>query len=559
MTDFFDKHKQRLDEALEAIQSRAAWSPFNDSPSRKIHGDAVDAGLKAFQARLNTPFEIDQPGTYGRTGAEVSPFTMEPLGITYPKADLDRLFEAAREAIPAWRDAGARARVGVCMEMVERLNQHSFESANAIMHTTGQSFPMAFAGGGPNAQERGLEAIAYAWREMQQVVGQAVWARNFGSTAVRLKKEYRIVPRGIAVVIACATFPTWNAYPAIMANLATGNAVIVKPHPLTILPMALAVEYLRETLNDAGFDANLVTLVVDTPAEPIAKDLVAHPDTAIVDFTGSSQFGAWIEQNARGRMVYTETSGVNSVVLESTNDLKGLVQTLGSALCLFSKQMCTSPQNVYIPRQGFRHGDSTLAFDDVAGALVESINGLLADPARAAGVLGAIQNENTLNLVERARELGRTRGELLRDAAPYAHPDYPNARTRTPVILGLDISDTDIYSREWFGPVVHLIAADDAQQALAQASSDAKRCGAINAYAYSTAPAFIADAQDAFAASGTNLSCNMIGPMPLTYAAAFSDYHVSGLNPAGNATLTDASFVNGRYRIVQSRMPEPQS
>lgn len=554
MTDYFDQHHERLFQALDAIQSRAAWSPFADSPSRKIHGDAVDKGLAAFQARLKKPFELDQPGTIGHTGFEVSPFTLEPLGVTYPQADLDVLYEAMYEALPAWREAGARTRVGVCMEIVDRWNKNSFEGANAVMHTTGQSFPMAFAGGGPNAQERGLEAIAHAWREMTHVVENAVWERAFGPAQVKLQKQFRLMPRGIAAVIACATFPTWNAYPAIMASLATGNAVAVKPHPATILPMALAVEIARVTLSEAGFDPNLVTLVADTAAAPIAKDLIARPDTAIVDFTGSAQFGVWIEQNARGKLIYTETSGVNSVVLESTDNLKGLAQTLGSALCLFSKQMCTSPQNVYIPRSGFRAGDVTLSFDETANALVETINSMLSDPPRAAGILGAISSENVLHLVDRARELGQARGNILRDAAPYAHPEFPNARTLTPLMLGLDISDNDIYAREWFGPVIHLIAADDAAQALAQAAGDAQQYGAINSYVYSANPAFIARAQDAFARAGANLSINLIGPMPLTYAAAFSDYHVSGMNPAGNATLTDASFVSGRFRIVQNRM-----
>ena len=554
MNTFFDQHQERLQQALDTIQSRGAWSPFTDSPSRKIHGDAVDKGLAAFQARLNQPFEIDQPGTIGRTGFEISPFTQEPLGITYPKVDLDVLYEAMHEALPAWRDAGARTRVGVCMEILDRWNKNSFESANAVMHTTGQSFPMAFAGGGPNAQERGLEAVAYAWREMSHVVESATWERAFGSTQVKLQKQYRLMPRGIAVVIACATFPTWNAYPAMMANLATGNAVVVKPHPATILPMALSVEIARAVLREAGFDPNLVTLAADTIAEPIARDLIARPDTSIVDFTGSAQFGAWIEQNARGKLVFTETAGVNSVVLESTNNLKGLAQTLGTALCLFSKQMCTSPQNVYIPRRGFRAGDAEIAFDETANVLVETINGMLSDNARAAGILGAIQNENILNLVERARSVGQARGKILRDAAPYAHPEFPNARTRTPLILGLDISDNDLYAREWFGPVIHFIAADDAAQALAQAAGDAKQFGAINSYVYSTDDTFIARAQDAFANAGANLSVNLIGPMPLTYAAAFSDYHVSGMNPAGNATLTDAAFISGRFRIVQNRV-----
>jgi hypothetical protein len=43
--------------------------------------------------------------------------------------------------------------------------------------------------------------------------------------------------------------------------------------------------------------------------------------------------------------------------------------------------------------------------------------------------------------------------------------------------------------------------------------------------------------------------------MPLNFAASYSDYHVTGLNPAGNATLTDAAFVAARFRIAQSRRP----
>ena len=43
--------------------------------------------------------------------------------------------------------------------------------------------------------------------------------------------------------------------------------------------------------------------------------------------------------------------------------------------------------------------------------------------------------------------------------------------------------------------------------------------------------------------------------MPLNFAAAYSDYHVTGLNPAGNASLTNLAFVAGRFCVTQSRRP----
>ena len=43
--------------------------------------------------------------------------------------------------------------------------------------------------------------------------------------------------------------------------------------------------------------------------------------------------------------------------------------------------------------------------------------------------------------------------------------------------------------------------------------------------------------------------------MPLNFAAAYSDDHVTGLNPAGNASLTNLVFVAGRFCVTQSRRP----
>jgi hypothetical protein len=100
-----------------------------------------------------------------------------------------------------------------------------------------------------------------------------------------------------------------------------------------------------------------------------------------------------------------------------------------------------------------------------------------------------------------------------------------------------------------------VIRARDRDDALAQAATDAKRGGGITAFVYSTDGAYVERAVDAYCASGAQLTCNLTGPMPLNFAAAYSDYHVTGMNPAGNATLTDLAFVASRFRITQSREP----
>ena len=62
------------------------------------------------------------------------------------------------------------------------------------------------------------------------------------------------------------------------------------------------------------------------------------------------------------------------------------------------------------------------------------------------------------------------------------------------------------------------------------------------------------DAQDALTEAGVPVSCNLTGQTFVNQAAAFSDFHVSGANPAGNATLCDAAFVVNRFRMVHTRV-----
>jgi hypothetical protein len=65
----------------------------------------------------------------------------------------------------------------------------------------------------------------------------------------------------------------------------------------------------------------------------------------------------------------------------------------------------------------------------------------------------------------------------------------------------------------------------------------------------------IAAASDAFARAGVALSVNLTGGIHVNQSAAFSDYHGSGANPAGTASLTDTAFVANRFRVAMVRRP----
>lgn len=553
-------HRARFERAQQACRDRDCWSPFPDLPAGyPDSARAQAAGRAAFEAHLGTDFHLDQPGQTGsaaRVGEEVSPYTQQPLGARYLQPDVDSLFDAAEAAIEPWAAASIDRRIGVLMDVVETLySEHLFELTHAVMHTAGQSFNMAYAGSGVNALDRAIEALVYAEQAMRAVTPRARWQRRFGSAQIELEKAYRLVPRGVAVCFACASFPTWNAWPSMMASLATANAVIVKPHPATVLPMAISVRVFRRVLAAHGFDPNLVTLAIDTSVHPLGKVLVRHPKTAIVDFTGSVRFGQWVEQNAHPALAFTETAGCNTVVLESVHDLDAALRSLATTLCMFSAQMCTSPQNIYIARAGVRTPQGVVPFEEVARRLAAAVEALTSDAKKAAMILATIQSPQTLMLLAELEAQGRDRGQVLLSPRPYVHPDYPQARTSTPLMLQVDGAARDLFGGECFGPVSFVIACESAEDALVQATGDVRRFGGLTAFLYSTDEGYIERAEKAYARAGAQLTINLTGPMPLNFAAAYSDYHVTGLNPAGNASLTDLSFVAGRFRISQSRRP----
>lgn len=548
--------------AQVACRTRAAWSAFADQPSGYPDYQAARvAGENAFRARLHTAYVLDSAMQGPLIGEEISPYTQQPLGVKYAAAALDPAFAAAAWAIAAWSEVSPQERVGVLLEVMHRIyRERLFELAYAVMHTAGQSFNMSYAGSGVNALDRGIEALVYAYKAMSDVSPIARWQRKFGPAQITLEKRYRLVPRGVAVCFTCASFPTWNAFPSMLASLATGNAVIVKPHPATVLPMAISVDVFRAVLAESGFDPNLVSMVVDMNAAPVGKRIIEHASCAIVDFTGSTRFGKWVEENAHPALCFTETAGCNTVVLESCYDLDSVVRALATTLCLFSAQMCTSPQNIFVPAAGVRVGEGASAafvpLAEVEQRLANAVDTIGSDNAKAAAILAAIQSPATPQLMSSLRTEALACGaRVLLEPRRYAHAEFPDARTSTPMLLGLSTRQRALYAEERFGPIAFVICARDAQHALAEATRDVHEIGGLTAFLYSTDEKFIAAAEMAYARAGAQLTVNLTGPMPLNFAAAYSDYHVTGLNPAGNASLTDAAFVASRFRIAQVRRP----
>ena len=553
-----EAHRDALQQGRDALASRGYFTRYPESPSPRVYGETAAAdGLHAFEAHLGSEFSTlgDQPTSGTFAGSEASPYG-PLLRVRYPRLDVDAAIAAAKGAMPVWRDAGALARAAVCVEIVDAINKRSFEIANAVMHTSGQPFVMSFQAAGPHAQDRAFESIIAALVEQERVPPSVVWEKPGKDAPIRMRKDYRIVPRGIALVIGCNTFPTWNSYPGLFASLATGNPVIVKPHPRAVLPLAITVEVARKVLRDNGFDSALVQLAAESDDEGLAKTLAERPEVAIIDYTGGPRFGDWLESvgAAGGKSVYTEKSGVNSIVVDSTDNLGALMSNLAFSLSLYSGQMCTTPQNIYLPRDGIDTDEGHLSFEGFGSTLGGAVTKLTGEDAKAVEILGAIVNDD---VASRAADLpglaDRLGGTVVLDSRKVTHKSYPDAVVRAPGLIALDVANDAAYTQECFGPVTFLIATDSTGQSLERMRDTSRTQGAMTAAVYSTSEDVLEDAREAAAEGGVALSENLTGPVFVNQTAAFSDYHGTGANPAANVAYVDAAFVANRFRVVTSR------
>lgn len=542
--------KERLEAAYAAQQSRTYFAAWPESP-RAYAEDGMAQGLSAFQSLLTQNFtELLQDGSQGWVGEEVSPYMMTGLGVQYPKFAPEVLIANAKSAQKIWAKTSADIRAAVLLDALDRVALRFFEIAYATMHTTGQSFMMSFQASGPHANDRALEVLSMAYHELNRFPSDVTWVKNMGKFDLTLQKNYKAIPKGVALVIGCSTFPTWNTVPGLFGSLMTGNASIVKPHPKSVLPIAIVVAEMQKALLAAGLPASVVQLGVDTLDHPITKELAEDTAVKLIDYTGGSAFGDYIE-SLQGKTVFTEKAGVNSVILDGVADANAVFGNLAFAASLYSGQMCTAPQNIFVSATGVKTAEGVMSYDDVVAGIANAVKGLAENPKMGAGTLGAIQNDITSTRVKSVEAAAGSSVALA--SMNIVNPEFPDARTASPTVIAVDAADMKSWKHECFGPIVFVVKTASAAHSLELTADCAAELGAITCSCYSTDNEFMEQVEDAMNAVFTPVSFNFTGAAFVNQHAAFSDFHVTGGNPSGNASFTDSQYVNRRFVWVGNR------
>ncbi|GAA0315378.1 aldehyde dehydrogenase family protein [Psychrobacter aestuarii] len=271
-------------------------------------------------------------------------------------------------------------------------------------------------------------------------------------------------PVGVVTVIGPFNFPMLLAMRSVVTALASGNTVLLKPASTTPISGGIL---LAKIFEEAGLPAGVLSVVVPKTSE-IGDTLYTNPVPSVISFTGSTEVGKRIGEQAGGaiKRCILELGGNNAFVVLEDADVDYAARSAVFGRFLHSGQICMSINRIIVHES---------IFDEFAEKFVQYTKGLnVGDPAQPDVLVGPLIDEREAKRVEDAVQRALDEGaELLlegkRDGA-LVHP-Y--------VLKG----NNDVYSArtEMFGPVATLIAHKGDDDALRLANdTDAGLSGAVH-------------------------------------------------------------------------------
>jgi acyl-CoA reductase-like NAD-dependent aldehyde dehydrogenase len=252
--------------------------------------------------------------------------------------DVEAAVAAARAGAVAMRAMPACERAAMLQRAADIVRRDREEIAALI---TGESAkPIRDARG---EVDRAIQTLALSAEEAKRLSGEVIPMAAAAGGAGKVAWTRR-EPRGVIAAITPFNFPLNLAMHKVAPALASGNAVILKPAPAT----PLTGVRLGRILLEAGCPPEAVSVLPG--GTETAQALVAHPDVAMVSFTGSVPAGRSIQAAAPHKKVTLELGNAGAVVLAPDGDEQRVLERCVPAAYAFAGQVCISVQRVFVPR-----------------------------------------------------------------------------------------------------------------------------------------------------------------------------------------------------------------
>ncbi len=345
--------------------------------------------------------------------------------------DVDSAVQTGRSALEGWQQLGVAGRARILDQCADHMHNDRFESIATMMIDAGKTFA--------EADPEVSEAIDFA--------------RYYATQAVQLQEETSATgaPLGVLVVAPPWNFPYAIAAGGVLAAMAAGNTVILKPSP----NVALTSWVLVQQLWSAGVPKEVLQFL-PCADDSVGQALVSNPQIDGVILTGAWETAELFLSWRPDLRIFAETSGKNALVITAAADLDAAVKDLVRSAFGHAGQKCSAASLAIVEAEVY---DSESFQRQLADAVQSLSVGTSWEPSTAMGPI-----------------MEPAQGKLLRalttldDGETWLVPpvqDATNPQLWSPgVKLGVQPGSWS-HQTEWFGPVLGVMRAPDLTTAIA--------------------------------------------------------------------------------------------
>ncbi|MET9246678.1 aldehyde dehydrogenase family protein [Nonomuraea sp. NPDC003709] len=360
-------------------------------------------------------------------------------------AEVERAVAAARAAAPEWAATPHHARAAVLVAAADLVDAAAEEWGAELAREEGKTLPEAVA------EVRGSARILrYYAGEADRESGEIFASPRPGENVLVVRK-----PIGVAGLITPFNFPivipAWKIAPA----LSYGNTVVWKPSSL----VPLLAYRLAQALTSAGLPDGVLNLVYGEAEAGSA--IVEHPGVDAISFTGSTAVGRAVIARCGelGKPVQTEMGGKNASVVLADADLDHAAEQVCLGAFRSTGQKCTATSRLIV---------ASPVADELLERVAERAARLVVGDPLSPGVemgplVSSAARDRVTSGVARAVDEG---AKPLAGSSPYDGEGW----FVPPTVLDLPGTGVDFWRTELFGPVVGVVRASGAEEALGLAN-----------------------------------------------------------------------------------------
>jgi 1-pyrroline-5-carboxylate dehydrogenase len=323
-------------------------------------------------------------------------------------------------------------------------------------------------------------------------------------------------------------------FSSIAGNLPTAPAlmgvpVVWKPSPT----QGFAAHFTMRLLEAAGLPPGVINLVTGDGAA-VSEVALVHPELSGVHFTGSTrtfrQLWHTVAANLDGYRDYPrlvgETGGKDFVVAHPSADVDALRVGLVRGAFEYQGQKCSAASRAFLPRS---------IWGRLRDELADTVSSLpVGDPTDFANFMGAVIDRRSFERLSEVQRRART-DPALEVLAGGGSDDADGYFIEPTVLVGTDPRH-DVFTTEYFGPILGVFVYDDSEYSEVLATVDSATPYGLTGAVFAQDRAAIAEASERLRYAAGNFYINdkptgaVVGQQP------FGGGRASGTNDkAGSA------------------------